>query len=148
MQVSPQAARFPRDLWDAPIRRTALCDFLTRSFGKAVSRAGADVRTEGGGWHGQKGGEMTVDTPGQHVLQRTSCLIDDQVCLRISAVLVRFRHRSPPPSIVNSSSAVQGAFVDYMQGGVEARFTVALPARGRTILGHWAAQILVTNLPR
>jgi hypothetical protein len=33
-------------------------------------------------------------------------------------------------------------------GGLEARFTVALPARGRSILGAWAAQILVTNLPR
>lgn len=34
------------------------------------------------------------------------------------------------------------------QGGVEARFTVGLPARGRTILGHWAAEILATNLPK
>ncbi|CAL8468571.1 g8111 [Coccomyxa elongata] len=111
VQVSPQAALFPRDLWQSLIRRTALCDYLTRSFGEAVSAAGADVRTESSGWHGQKGGEMTVDTPGQHVLQRTSCMITDE-------------------------------------GGVEARFTVALPARGRTILGQWAAQTLVTNLPR
>ena len=35
-----------------------------------------------------------------------------------------------------------------VQGDLEARFTVALPARGRTILGSWAAQILVSNLPR
>ena len=35
-----------------------------------------------------------------------------------------------------------------MQGHLEARFTVALPARGRTILSSWAAQILVSNLPR
>ncbi len=34
------------------------------------------------------------------------------------------------------------------QGAVEARFTVALPARGRSILGQWAAQILCQNLPR
>ena len=80
-QVSPQAALFPRDLWQSQIRRTALCDYLTRSFGKAVSAAGADVRTESGGWHGQKGGEMTVDTPSQHVLQRTSCMITDEVRL-------------------------------------------------------------------
>lgn len=38
----------------------------------------ADVRTEGGGWHGNKGGEMTVDAPGQHVLERTSCSISNQ----------------------------------------------------------------------
>lgn len=79
MQVLPQAASFPKDLWQSSIRRTALCDYLTRSFGEAVSAAGANVRTEGGGWHGQKGGEMTVDIPGQHVLQRTSCMITDEV---------------------------------------------------------------------
>ena len=31
---------------------------------------------------------------------------------------------------------------------VEARFTVALPAQGRSVLGQWATQILITNIPR
>ncbi len=31
---------------------------------------------------------------------------------------------------------------------MEARFTVALPARGRSVLAGWAADILVQNLPR
>ena len=53
---------------------------------------------------------MTVDAPGQHVLERTSVLVDSL-------------------------------------GGVEARFTVALPARGRTVLGQSAAAVLVQNLP-
>lgn len=35
-----------------------------------------------------------------------------------------------------------------VQGDVEARFTVALPARGRSVLGGWATEILVENLPR
>ena len=30
---------------------------------------------------------------------------------------------------------------------MEARFTVALPAKGRTVLGDWAHRILVGNLP-
>ena len=34
------------------------------------------------------------------------------------------------------------------QGDVEARFTVALPARGRSVLGGWATDIFVQNLPR
>lgn len=42
-------------------------------------RAGADIRTESGGWSGKKGGEMGVDKPGQHVLQRSSVIIDPQV---------------------------------------------------------------------
>lgn len=69
------------------------------------------MRQESSGWGGEKGGEMTVDAPGQHVLERTSVLIDSL-------------------------------------GGVEARFTFALPARGRTVLGHWASTVLVQNLPR
>ncbi|GAQ88498.1 hypothetical protein KFL_004340050 [Klebsormidium nitens] len=31
---------------------------------------------------------------------------------------------------------------------VEARFTVALPAQGRTVLGQWAAQVLTQQLPK
>lgn len=32
-------------------------------------------------------------------------------------------------------------------GALEARFTVGLPARGRSVMGQWAAQILVDSLP-
>lgn len=32
-------------------------------------------------------------------------------------------------------------------GTLEARFTVGLPAQGRSIMGQWAAQILAQNLP-
>ena len=32
-------------------------------------------------------------------------------------------------------------------GSVEARFTVGLPAQGRSVMGRWASQILVQNLP-
>lgn len=121
LQVHPTVARLPQDLYSTPIRRTALCDYLTRTFGAAVSAAGAgdsstsvnsisdvlwrqrhstarqavrkcvtkwvfsglctDIRTQSGGWHGSKGGEMTVDMPGQHVIQRTSCSINEQASL-------------------------------------------------------------------
>lgn len=36
----------------------------------------------------------------------------------------------------------------HADGSVEGRFTVALPARGRTVLGQWASTILLDNLPR
>lgn len=52
---------------------------------------------------------MSVDMPGQTVLERTSVLVDEN--------------------------------------RVEARFTVALPAQGRTVLGQWASRILIENLP-
>lgn len=31
-------------------------------------------------------------------------------------------------------------------GGVEARFTVGLPAQGRSIMGRWAAQIITQHI--
>ncbi|GAB4823091.1 hypothetical protein N2152v2_010137 [Parachlorella kessleri] len=114
IQVPAQVARFPPDLLSTKVRRVAVCDFLTRAFGAVVAASGStsgDVRRQSQGWGGEKGGEMTVDQPGQHVLERTSVTI------------------------------LQG-------GGVEARFTVALPAKGRTVLGQWALNILVQNLPR
>ena len=40
---------------------------------------GADVRQQSGGWSGTKGGEISMDGPGQHVLERTSILFSDQV---------------------------------------------------------------------
>ncbi|KAL4436891.1 hypothetical protein ABPG75_004030 [Micractinium tetrahymenae] len=104
-------AGLPPGLLTTRTRRTAVCDFLTRSFGAAVSASGGDIRRQSGGWQGEKGGEMSVDRPGQHVLERTSVLI-------------------------------------HPDGAVEARFTVALPARGRTVLGQWASSILLQNLPR
>ena len=69
------------------------------------------MRAQAGGWGGEKGGEMTVDLPGQNVLERTSALLGPD-------------------------------------GGLEARFSVALPAKGRTVLGRWASAILMQNLPR
>ena len=41
--------------------------------------AGADIQRQSGGWSGEKGGAMGVDTPGQHVLERSSVIIDSEV---------------------------------------------------------------------
>ena len=66
----------------------------------------------GGGWSAPKGGAFNINSPGQEVLQRTSC-------------------------IINATTQ-----------SVELRFTVKLPARGRTILGREAAGVLVDALPK
>ncbi|KAK9828923.1 hypothetical protein WJX72_002803 [[Myrmecia] bisecta] len=111
VQVPPEVAQIPAELYRTSTRKTALCDYITRKFGAVVAAAGGDVRTQAGGWQGEKGGEFTVDLPGQQVLERTSILISKE-------------------------------------GTLEARFSIALPARGRTVLGEWAANILIQNLPR
>eukprot|EP01025_Chloroclados_australasicus_P018534 TRINITY_DN1977_c0_g2_i1.p1 TRINITY_DN1977_c0_g2~~TRINITY_DN1977_c0_g2_i1.p1 ORF type:complete len:661 (+),score=86.16 TRINITY_DN1977_c0_g2_i1:110-1984(+) len=110
IQVPHRIVNIPAEYWNSKIRRIALADFLTRTFGLAVSRAGGDIRRDGGGFHGAKGGDMTIDLPGQNVIERTSVLITEQY--------------------------------------VEARFTIGLPASGRTILGDWAEKILCDNLPQ
>ncbi|CAM9584925.1 unnamed protein product, partial [Chrysoparadoxa australica] len=104
-------AGFPRESMSTKARRVALCDFITRAFCHSARKMGADQRTERGGWHGVKGGEITMDEPGQHILERTSVLVGSD-------------------------------------GSVEARFTIALPARGRSICGGWAAEVLVQKLPQ
>lgn len=53
----------------------ALCDFLTRRFLEAARQDGADQKAGGGGWGGAKGGEITIDEPGQHILERSSVVV-------------------------------------------------------------------------
>lgn len=66
-KIQQNVAGFSPELYNTRTRKMALCDYLTRTFGSVVRRAGADVRTQGGGWSGEKGGEMSVDQPGQYV---------------------------------------------------------------------------------
>ena len=54
-----------------------------------------------------------------------------------------FNINAPGQEILLRSSCV----FDTTQGTVELRFTVTLPARGRTVMGQEAYTILITNLP-
>ena len=111
-RVRVKAPGIPADLFETRIRRTALCDYLLRVLKNTVCMSKGDVKKQGHGWKGEKGGDMGIQEPGQFVMQRSSVSID--------------------PST----------------GVVEARFTVGLPAAGRTCLGAFAADILLNNLPR
>eukprot|EP00775_Hariotina_reticulata_P003955 gene3955-4208_t len=111
VQVQPSAAQFPDHLWSSKLRRVALADWLARRLGVEANRASAECAGRQGGWHGVKGGEVRVDVPGQHVLERTAVLVSGS-------------------------------------GGVEARFTVGLPGKARTIMGDFAAQIITQHVIR
>ena len=64
--VVPQsAAGFPEDLYVTPARNRALCDFLTREMAACCEERSARVGTGGGG-------VISIDRPGQEVLERTS----------------------------------------------------------------------------
>ncbi|KAI9668405.1 MAG: hypothetical protein M1831_001159 [Alyxoria varia] len=104
-------AGFPAHLLDAPVKATAVKDFLTRSAADLIRAKGMDANLSGSGWSGPKGGAFNINAPGQEILERSSCMI-------------------------NAEDAT-----------IELRFTVSLPARGRTILGDEAFQILADNAP-
>jgi predicted ABC-class ATPase len=62
---------FSRRLFDNKSRKIAFCDFLTRSFMKAIRSTAKGSRGTG------KSGLIAIDSPRQEILDRTSCTIFD-----------------------------------------------------------------------
>ncbi|CAH3135385.1 unnamed protein product [Pocillopora meandrina] len=110
--MDQDVAGYPAFTSSTRLQQIATGDYLTRIFSNLVRFGGHDRQLSGGGegWHGKKGGSMNIETPCQHVLERTSCIVTPET--------------------------------------VELRFTVSLPARGRTIEGHACRRILTENLPQ
>lgn len=102
-EIPAISARLPTWALASAVRRTATADYLNRIFARALAARSAD---RGSG----KSGMLSVLTPGQQVLARTSVVVDES-------------------------------------GAVEARFRAGLPARGRRILGHQAAELLTEDVP-
>jgi len=103
VRLSQQRAGFPPELFENESRRTALEDYLVRSFADAIRRYVRGGRGIG------KSGLVAIAPCGQEILKRSAMVINE----------------------------------DY----IEARFVVGLPARGRTILGGQASEILFQELP-
>ncbi|EPQ59969.1 hypothetical protein GLOTRDRAFT_112790 [Gloeophyllum trabeum ATCC 11539] len=84
LHVDHTTAQFPPSLYSTPTRTIALCDYLTRVVSVFSSEA-----TRSKNWHGAKGGYITIDTPGQQVLQRSSITLDGE------AITVLFTYGFP-----------------------------------------------------
>ncbi len=67
--ISLDTAGFPPEFLETATRRTALCDWLLRRFGRELSSASRVARGSG------KSGVLTVSRCGQEVLARTACEI-------------------------------------------------------------------------
>lgn len=65
-------AGFPKYLWQETCRRIALQDYLLRGFGKKVEKLSFKAKGSG------KSGLMSVSRPGQEVLERSACQIDER----------------------------------------------------------------------
>ena len=72
VQVKGAQAGFAKELYDKEHKRIALQDYLLRQFGKEV--AGFAFRAKGSG----KSGLMSVSRPGQEILERSACSIQEE----------------------------------------------------------------------
>ncbi|KAG6949928.1 hypothetical protein JG688_00014420 [Phytophthora aleatoria] len=70
--VSATSAAFPAEMHQDKVCNVALCDYLTRVFAASARSCGADAKTTSNSWQGAKGGDISIDTPGQHVIERSS----------------------------------------------------------------------------
>lgn len=88
LRVPLSATRFDPSLYSTSIRTIAFCDYLTRKFSHFSHVARLDYKPVARGWASAKGGNISIDSPGQHVLSRTSCIIDGNALeLRITVAL-------------------------------------------------------------
>ncbi len=104
LQADQKKAKFPPELFQNKTRSVALQDYLTRKYATAIRAVAKGNRGIGGS------GRISVDSPGQEILERTSCLVT--------------------------------------QEKVEMRFTMGLPAAGRTILSRQAEEMFFGEVPR
>ena len=88
--VDAASAAFPPALYQSKTRNVALCDYLTRVFARGARTSGVHAKTVSTSWQGAKGGDLAIDAPGQHVIERTSVNV-----LPTGAVEVRFSINLP-----------------------------------------------------
>ena len=105
-------------------------DQSLRSSASSSSSSGGGRGGGGSGWSGPKGGDLQILQPTQHVLEQ-------------SAVQV-----VPASSTVAAASPSSTGDPAAAGGGVIVQLTINLPARGRTVLGRAAYEILDRILSR
>jgi len=129
VHIPSNIAGFPPELYRTPSREIALRDYLIREF----DHTARDISSRRGTG---KSGMIAVTKMGQEILERTS------------ASLITITPPSPKPIIVENQ-ALQRArpTPSTSEKGIEIRFFVGLPARGRNILGRQAAMMICDDIP-
>ncbi|MEA1928153.1 MAG: ABC-ATPase domain-containing protein, partial [Candidatus Auribacterota bacterium] len=72
VRVIQEEAKFPSNLFDTPVRRTALEDCLTRHFYRQAQKVARGNRGSG------RSGLLAIDKPSQEVLMRTAMVINEE----------------------------------------------------------------------
>ncbi|KAI0070298.1 hypothetical protein K474DRAFT_1632027 [Panus rudis PR-1116 ss-1] len=87
LYIPHSVARYPEHLLTQNIRKVALCDYLLRQLNSILPSLPRGYKSSG--WHGAKGGEISVDRPGQQVLERSAVVVKE------SGIEVRFTTSLP-----------------------------------------------------
>jgi len=129
VQIPLKIAGFPPELYRTHSREIALRDYLIREFDQNA----IEIRSHRGTG---KSGRIGVTKMGQEILERTA------------ASLINITPPSPKP-VISGNQVLQRAHptASTSEKGVEMRFFVGLPARGRNILGRQAAMMICDDIP-
>lgn len=84
VRIDQNIARLDEHLFDTPIRKMALCDYLARQFYKQCQGASTDRSPSNRNWHSSKGGTLSIPRPSQFVIPRSSVQISKE-CVEIRA---------------------------------------------------------------
>ncbi len=71
IRLDNSAAGFPQETYSPEVRKTASRDYITRAFHKAVKKSSSGGRGSG------KSGLIQIDAPGQEIIQRSSCILNE-----------------------------------------------------------------------
>lgn len=118
--VAGKRAGFPEDLWKERCRRIALQDYVLRQFGKKIEKVSFKAKGSG------KSGLMSVSRPGQEVLNRSACEINQES----GDILIRMEIGFPANGRTVNSRELEKIFFEFLPECVKsALFYRALPVK-------------------
>lgn len=107
--VKGAVAGFPKELYQMKCRRIALCDYLLRQFGRELEKVSFKAKGSG------KSGLMSVSRPGQEVLERSACQMDEKT----GEAVLRFEVGFPANGRTVNAKELGKIFFDFLPKCVE-----------------------------
>ncbi len=104
VHIKGSAAKFPTEHYQMKCRRVALSDYLLRQFGRELEKVSFQAKGSG------KSGLMAVSRPGQEVLERTACQMDE----RNGDIILRFEVGFPANGRTVNSRELEKIFFDFL----------------------------------
>lgn len=102
IKISQKNAGFPADFRKDQVTTTALCDYLLRIFSRETNKFSHEAKGSG------KSGLISVTKPGQEVLERSSCTMDNQY------IYVRFAVGFPANGRTINSIELSKILLDFL----------------------------------